>query len=313
MRSLQGAPALYPSSELADPDLRRSLTRLARRGVPPQEVDDIVQDALTEALSACADMREPRHLRSWLGGVVRHKVVDFHRRSGREQVSEPPEESCHGDDGAGREMLRWAEQNLPGGRTDQQTFEWLLREGDGERLEEIARSESMPAERVRQRVARLRRHLRERWAAELAVALVAAACFGALLWVLSRPRPSEIAAPHDLLAPPRLAEPAPPAQRLRAEALSRCAAHDFRACVDGLDRAAALDPEGDQHNDVKAARREAERALTPPAPTPAPAPAPSSAPQGSRFGKVHPGRLTSDTAPTGRCVCPKGDPLCSCF
>lgn len=314
VRSLQGASALYPS-ELADPDLRRSLTRMARRGVPPQEVDDIVQDALTEALSARAELREPRQLRSWLGGVVRHKVVDFHRRNGREQLTEPPEPSCPPDEGAGRELLRWAEENLPGGRSDQQTFDWLLREGDGERLEEIARSEEMPAERVRQRVARLRRHLRERWVTEIARALVAAACFGGLLWVLLRPAPTEIAAPHDLPSPPRSVAPAVPAYKLRAEALERCAALEHQACLDGLDRAAALDPEGDRGDEVQRARRDAERALTPrPAPAPSPAPPPSAAPQGaSRFGKVNPGRLTSDTAPSGRCVCSKGDPLCSCF
>ena len=309
VRSHPGAPALYPT-ELADPELRRSLTRMARRGVPPQEVEDIVQEALTEALSAQVELREPRHLRGWLGGVIRHKVVDFHRRNRREILDTPPDPPLPPDERTAPDLLRWAEGNLPGGKSDQQTFEWLLREGDGERLEEIARSEAMPAERVRQRVARLRRHLRERWAAELAAAL-AAACFGAIFWLLLRPLPpAPIAAPLDPPRPrPAPEAPAHRAERLRRQALDRCSAGAHRDCLDGLEQAAALDPEGDRRPDVQEARRKA----TPSLPLPPPSPPPS-APQGaSRFGKVNPGRLTSDTAPSGRCICPKGDPLCSCF
>jgi RNA polymerase sigma factor (sigma-70 family) len=312
VRSLPGPTALC-SSELADPELRRSLSRMARRGVPPHEVEDIVQEALTEALTARVELREPRHLRGWLGGVIRHKVVDFHRRNSRETLSDPPDEPRPADEGTGRDLLRWAEGNLPGGKADQQTFEWLLREGDGERLEEIARSEEMPAERVRQRVTRLRRHLRERWAAELAAAL-AAACFLGLLWAILAPNPTDpIAAPRDLPAPPRSVAPAVRAHQLRLQALEHCAAGSPRPCLDGLDQAAALDPDGDQLPEIQRARRQAERSLSTPPPPSAPPPAPPASQGSSRFGKINPGRITSDTAPQGRCVCPKGDPLCSCF
>lgn len=301
--SSSGSSALDDSG-LADPGLRRTLTHLARRGVPAQEADDIVQEALTEALAARAHLHEPRNLRNWLWGVVRHKTVDFHRRAGREQAADPPEATVEPDEGAGRELLRWAETNLPGNRCDQQTFEWLLREGDGEKLEEIARSEEMPAERVRQRVARLRRYFREKWAAELAIAL-AAALLAVVVWGALRPSQEPIATPEDHPAPLRVVTP--DAKQLRQEALERCAAGDAVGCIDGLDRAARLDPEGDRSDEVQRARREAR-------PSPAPPPSASAPAQGaSRFGKVTTGRTASDTSPRGRCVCPKGDPLCGCF
>ncbi|RYE90655.1 MAG: sigma-70 family RNA polymerase sigma factor, partial [Myxococcales bacterium] len=247
------APALYPPSELADPDLRRALERMVRRVVPPQEVDDIVQEALAEALAARVEHREPRHLRHWLGGVVRHKVVDYHRRQGREMLAEPPDPGREADEGAERELLRWAERNLPGGRHDQQTFDWLLREGDGERLEEIARSEDIPAERVRQRVARMRRFLRERW-----VTMLAAACLGAVAWWLVRPARVDIAASPDARVLRGVEASRELGRRQREQALGRCEAGDRDGCVIGLDAAAALDPDGDRDEAVQRARRSVE-------------------------------------------------------
>ncbi len=307
-------PALYPLSELADPDLRRSLERMARRAVPPQEVDDLVQEALTEAIAAKGELREPRHLRHWLGGVVRHKCIDYHRRQGRELLAEPPDAGREPDEGEGRELLRWAEGNLPGGRHDQQTFEWLLREGDGEQLEEIARSESMPAERVRQRVARLRRFLRERW-----VTALAAACLGAVVWALLRPSHVDIARPDDAVADRRnegvpVRGTSEEARRMREQALGLCASGDREGCLKGLDAAAAVDPDGDRDEAVQRARRSVSPPSPPVSATPAvPTVTPPTPGGATRFGRVSPSGLGRDTAPGARCVCTKGDPLCSCF
>jgi hypothetical protein len=136
------------------------------------------------------------------------------------------------------------------------------------------------------------------------------------LW--SRLRAAPIEASRDLtpqIGQPTLA-PAMRAQRLRNTALELCRTGEHRACLDGLDQAAALDPSGDGTEVVQMARREAEKALSPP-PTPAPIPSAGGAgPGANRFGRVTSGpRPASDTAPSAphRCVCPKGDPLCSCF
>jgi hypothetical protein len=60
----------------------------------------------------------------------------------------------------------------------------MLREGDGEKLEHIARDAKLPATRVRKRVSRLRKFLRERWAAELMLVglLLLLGGLGALWW-----------------------------------------------------------------------------------------------------------------------------------
>jgi RNA polymerase sigma-70 factor (ECF subfamily) len=311
-----GPPAAtLEARDLTRPDLRRSLVNLARRIAPAHEAEDIVQESLVDALTTRSGPRDRAHLEAWLRAIVRHRVSDYYRRTGREQAGAVPEGQVEPDEGSERELLRWAEEALPGGRADQQTFEWLLEEADGEHLETIARREQMPSDRVRQRVTRLRRHLRERWALELAAVVGVLFLVGYGVWARLRPAPIE--ASRDLTpqaVEPGLA-PALRAQRLRNTALERCHAADHRACLDGLDEAARLDPAGDRSEIVQMARREAEKALTPP-PVPAPSASGAGLPGATRFGRVTSGpRPASDTAPSAphRCVCPKGDPLCSCF
>jgi cytoskeletal protein RodZ len=91
-------------------------------------------------------------------------------------------------------MLRWAEGELSDPEA-QSTLEWMLREGDGEKLEHIARDARVPATRVRKRVSRLRKLLRERWAAELTLVgvLLLLGGLGALYWYsLGRTTPDTV-------------------------------------------------------------------------------------------------------------------------
>ncbi|HEX3850670.1 MAG TPA: hypothetical protein VHW01_06860 [Polyangiaceae bacterium] len=83
------------------------------------------------------------------------------------------------------------------------TLEWMLREGDGEKLEQIARDANLPAPRVRQRVSRLRCFLREQWAAELmlgtlGLALLAA---GTAFYYRHLHRTNELAEHNPVLLP----------------------------------------------------------------------------------------------------------------
>ena len=146
---------------LADPSLRSALQAMVRRRVPEAEVDDIVQAAFTEALSSETAPDDPDALRRWIFGVARNKVVDFHRRAKRttpaEDAPEPVAEAAPHSD---RDLLRWAERELPPGKDAPKTLEWMLREGAGEKLEAIAASEKIPAPTVRQRVHRLRQWMR---------------------------------------------------------------------------------------------------------------------------------------------------------
>ncbi len=252
---------------LADPALRRALADFVRRRVPPSDVDDIVQTVLCDALTAPGRPRDAEGLRRWLLGIARHKVVDLHRRARREPTAELPEIAEGPPPIEARELVGWAERQAGSTREAQRTLAWMAREGEGEKLEAIAAEERVPSARVRQRVSRMRRWMKERWAAELA----AVALFGLLLlvawWALRRPTPEAHEAPQ---VPPSIT-PEPPSPLLRARALRDDALHacdrgEWRACLDGLDEARGLDPEGNRAPAIGAARAAAAEGLRSAAP-----------------------------------------------
>lgn len=275
---------------LADPSLRSALEATIRRRVPDAEVEDIVQATFAEALASETAPQEPGALRRWIFGVARNKVVDLHRRSKRETTAQNvPEPSAQDVPHSERDLLRWAERELPPGADAPKTLEWMLREGAGEKLEAIAASEKVPAPTVRQRVHRLRLWMKKRWIAELA--LVAAAGLLVLLWVWLGRRPRLIE------REPQVPSPREMAQRMRVRALERCDTGDDRSCLEMLDRAAASDPDGDTDPRVQAARDKAKRARSPapeaPSATNVPTQSPTLAPTGPRL-------LDKKPAPKGK-------------
>ena len=248
---------------LGDPALRRALSDFVRRRVPPSDVDDVVQTVLVDALAATNAPADPRELTRWMLGVARHKVADLHRRAHREPPAELPDLEAVPAPIEELEMARWAEEQAGSSRDAKQTLSWMAREGEGEKLEAIATDEQVPAARVRQRVSRMRRWMKERWLAELA----AVAALGALAlvawWILShRDRPEALPQP----APSAPISPEPPssidrARSLRADALEKCQREDWAGCLEGLDQARGLDPVGDQAPAIGAARTQAQDGL----------------------------------------------------
>lgn len=187
---------------------RDALLRYVSRRVPAHDAEDVVQSVLLEAATAAQRPDDPVSVRRWIWGIARHKVADHHRRVRREAPEAPTETPTapEVDD-----LLRWAARELPPGDDAPETLRWLLREADGETLDEIARDARVPATAVRQRVSRLRRHFRARHTLLLAATGL---LLGLLGWWASRdeaptpPRvlPSpDIAAPH---APPDASLPA---------------------------------------------------------------------------------------------------------
>lgn len=261
---------------LSDPNLRRALGDWIRRRVPADEVEDVIQATLIEALASASAPAEPEELRRWVWGIARHKIADLHRKHRREEPAELPDiEGPQEDQHAAEDLLRWAQRELPPGDGAKQTLGWLLREGEGEKLEHIAEGEALPAPRVRQRVTRLRQHFRARWQSHLAaVATLVGA--GILLWWWFKPRVGP--EPQIVKEAPSAPAPVDPsidqARQLRRLALERCAERDFVSCIEGLDRAAALDPAGDQADEVREARRVAGVLPTPPGPSVIPTGAP---------------------------------------
>ncbi|MEO8903977.1 MAG: sigma-70 family RNA polymerase sigma factor [Polyangiaceae bacterium] len=174
------------SARLAAPELREALLRYARRRLPPTEVDDLVQNTLTDALVSQNPPSDERDFQRWVHGIAKHKVADVYRRRGRHPLLDPELDGQLGSTDPGPatgELSQWIERELPKTDGAQATLHWLLRESDGESLDEIARDEALPAPRVRQRVSRLRRHLHSRWLALAAVGLALLLCVGVALHV----------------------------------------------------------------------------------------------------------------------------------
>ena len=266
-------------AELGDAEIRRFLTDFIRKRVPPSDADDVVQVVLCDALAAPAPPEEREELRKWLIGIARHKVADFHRRTSREVIIETADQEISSVPMEGRAvgspeltpyesvearaMVRWAEEQAASTRDAKQTLDWMAREGEGEKLETIAAEENVPAARVRQRVSRLRRWMKERWLAELA-AVAAIALFTLLLWrALRGPNDQPEARPEPTPPPPRLEDPSPleRARALRADAFEECTRAEWRPCLDHMNEAAKLDLAGDAASEVQEVRSRANKAL----------------------------------------------------
>jgi DNA-directed RNA polymerase specialized sigma24 family protein len=265
-------------SSVFGPDLRTALVAMVRKRVPESEVEDIVQSTLADAIESPHAPQDSESLRRWIFGVAKNKVVDYHRRAGRESF-EVPEVPGKPAPHAEADLLRWAEKHLPPGDENKTTLDWMLREGEGEKLEWIAETEKVPAPRVRQRVSRLRRHLKDHWQKEVALLATLGVLLTIAFLVLREKEPEPIAN-----------ENLPRAQELRKVGIEKCLAAEWKDCIDKLDAAKQLDPAGDTRPEVRQARDNAAKGLTlpPPVPSLAPttnniAPPPTPVPTGSGF------------------------------
>jgi DNA-directed RNA polymerase specialized sigma24 family protein len=252
---------------LQDGELRSALVRYVRQRVPESDVEDVVQAALADALASPQPPQTAEEIRRWVYAITRHKVADHYRRSKHEPVPDPEAGSDAATESAPistRDLLRWAEREMPEG--GQNTLEWMLREGAGEKLEHIAADAALPAATMRQRVSRMRRFLRDRWAAELALGAALLLVAGGALWVWRVRVPDQ----SIVAEPSRTQGPLERARELRQSALGHCTASRWERCLAELDEAKRLDAAGDVSSDVQLARERASIALGRTAPAPEP-------------------------------------------
>jgi len=165
---------------------------VVRRRIGAAEVEDVVQSVLLEAVSTDRLPHEDQEVRRFVLAIARQKVADFYRRRRREPAVTPDTDEVAAPAADCSDLLQWASRALPTDRAAQETFQWMLREGTGESLAEIAGNERLPAPLVRQRVSRLRRYLRSVWRKELGIVCVLLLVLG--LRHLTAPAPVAIRA-----------------------------------------------------------------------------------------------------------------------
>jgi len=143
---------------VAQPATRSSLRAYLRRRGFFEDADDLVQTVLCDALAVQAVPAEAADLPRFVTGIASRKVADERRRRARWKHAELPELGVNMVPEAADLLARIdAELSDPEQR---RSLDWLLREHAGDSLLEIAREHALRPETLRQRICRLRRHLR---------------------------------------------------------------------------------------------------------------------------------------------------------
>jgi DNA-directed RNA polymerase specialized sigma24 family protein len=163
---------------VAAPSTRNALTAYVRRRGLYGDADDVVQTVICDALAVQAVPVEPSDLPRWITGIARRKVADEHRRRARLDSRELPELATS-DRHEVTDLLRRIQRDLIDA-DQRRSLEWVVREHSGDALNEIATEQALQPATVRQRVSRLRRHLRARYVGALALLLAIAGGAAAL-------------------------------------------------------------------------------------------------------------------------------------
>jgi len=143
---------------VAQPATRSSLRAYLRRRGFLDDADDLVQTVLCDALAVQAVPAEAADLPRFITGIARRKVADERRHRARWKHGELPEIGVVTAPEANDLLARIdAQLTEPEQR---RSLDWMLREYAGDSLLEIAREQALRPETLRQRICRLRRHLR---------------------------------------------------------------------------------------------------------------------------------------------------------
>lgn len=155
-----------------DPAFRQTLVRFARRRVPADDVEDVVQEALCDVLGSGCGRSRTEMLRCSLV-ILRRRIVDTYRVRQRAPVESADSEIAEAAAAHHPDPSLEARDCLQRLDFSHAAMGLILGESAGDSFEQLARETGLTPEAARQRVSRHRRHLRT-W-------LAAAAMFSLLL------------------------------------------------------------------------------------------------------------------------------------
>jgi len=155
---------------ITSPSTRTSLHAYVRRRGLTDSADDLVQTVLCDALAVEAVPERRSELPRFVTGIARNKVADEHRRRARWKREELPDTAAVPRSDEARDVLRRIERDVVEPE-ERRALSWLVREHEGDSLYLIALEQALEPSTLRQRVCRLRKSLRARYLAPLALAL----------------------------------------------------------------------------------------------------------------------------------------------
>jgi DNA-directed RNA polymerase specialized sigma24 family protein len=155
---------------IAQPATRSSLHAYVRRRGLGDSADDVVQTVLCDALAAQVVPERSSELPRFLTGIARNKVVDEQRRRARWKRAELPDDLEAPKESEARQLLRRIQDDVVEPE-ERRALGWLVREHAGDSLYLLALEQALAPSTLRQRICRLRKSLRLRYLAPLALAL----------------------------------------------------------------------------------------------------------------------------------------------
>jgi DNA-directed RNA polymerase specialized sigma24 family protein len=260
---------------LSDPELLKSVRiTLLQRGVPENDVPDLIQQAFAEAFACKSFPESDADAKQYLFGIVRNQARMLRRKSSQQSKAGKPasfDETRHGARAAPieeRELLAKIVAAVPESRW--RTFTWFARVTFGESLAEIAREEQVDYPVAHARFARIEKDLRK-WAKEIAAGVVATLVALGVYRAVQPPPPVGHAPPIPSPLDGPTDEDRAEAAALRTQAADECRATHWLECQRDLDHAKLRDPDGDASPIVVDLRRQldaAHRSLEDRAPSP---------------------------------------------
>jgi DNA-directed RNA polymerase specialized sigma24 family protein len=279
--------SIQHAERVADPLVGNALRRWLKGRVPAEDVGDMVQAVLAELLPYRDPPETVEALIALGRQMLKNDLVDHyrHRKTVRGVEVQPRDETVDETVGGRANEQAWDEIDtkkraeilghlVERGALTAADLE-LLERTDAEGYRTVAQELGTNEVALRKRAQRKRALLEQKWLRYAAFGLPGLAIILLIVKAVQPPPPVGHAPPWT--GTPDEPTPEERAAALRANAEHACGAAQWEECLDKLDQARDLDPDGEQDPKVQGLRAKAHAGLSP-APSSAPSHSPAHAP-----------------------------------